>query len=291
MKSNAKGITSFIVMFLTMVVLCNCSDSDSTLNVSELTTTPNETLGTLEATSLPTVTQITVTNLPTEIVSPTATSLPPISLDTASSVMSNFLKTNGGCQIPCLFGLTPGWSEVADVDSLTNYFMENTMETDGITLGALTNEESGSLYLIFQQAGERVYPLVSYYYENAHVDMLTLGSEVSRLSDYQVIYDSPYGLDLLSYYLLSNMLTIYGVPSEVMIRPFPTDPNRPLDAYPFSTVLYYKEKGFLVEYISLRQEQGEYFLGCQPTSYINLVSWFPQKRISLLDAKIGRAHV
>jgi hypothetical protein len=218
-----------------------------------------------------------------EATHPTPTSFPSITVDNAVNTMTNLLQENGQCELPCLFGLSPDLSDTTSIDATINYFHANAVETDDVSLGVNIHDTSGSVYLILQKDDENVSARISYYYQNDQLEFLTLTSETTRLSSYTIDFDAPYGIELMRYYLLPNILTVYGKPTEVWIRSFPTDPNYPEDPYPFSTVLYYKEKGFLIEYVSIRQTQEEHFVGCHPTSYVSVVAWSPQEQKPLAE--------
>lgn len=221
---------------------------------------------------------------PTKVATrPTPTPFPPITVDNVVNTMTNLLQENGQCKLPCLFGISPDLSDTTSVEAITEYFQNNTVETDEVSLGVNIHDASGSVYLILQKDDENVSTRISNYYQNEQLEFLTLTSEATRLSSYTIDFDAPYGIELMRYYLLPNILTVYGKPTEVWIRPFPTDPNYPDDPYPFSTVLYYKEKGFLIEYVSNRQTQGEHFVGCHPTSYVSVVAWSPKEQKPLAE--------
>lgn len=285
MKNNFRAI-----LFLFFIAIVGCS------KVASTTLTPTS-VATIQAT------QATASKTPTEIVFPTLTSLPPMTTDNAIDVAAGILKNNGGCQLPCLFGLTPGVSGPDSVNALMEYFQKNTIETEDLALGQMEHEVSGGAYLIFRKNDQQVRSNMSYYYDNRELDVLTLTNNAAFTKTspsqhdchicFYIGLDAPYGIELLQYYLLPNILTLYGEPSKIMIASFPTDPNRPRETYPFSIVLYYREKGFLAEYISLRKEQGDRFMGCQPTSYINIVSWSPDNPKSLLDivTRIGASGI
>ena len=231
------------------------------------------------------------TSTQTEFWFPVPTPLPTINTENVVDVMVNFLKDNGGCQLPCILGLTPRVSSLISINSLTDYFQKNKMKTEKIILGQSKNETSGRVFLIFRESDERIFTDMSYYYnETGELDTLTFTARSgfintpSQQGDFYTRLDGPFGLDLLQYYSLQNILTLYGRPSNILIASFPTDPNRPHESYPFTLILFYKEKGFLAEYISQRETEGDYFLGCQPTSYISIASWSPDEQKSLLDA-------
>ncbi|MDD5468087.1 MAG: hypothetical protein PHS96_09785 [Anaerolineales bacterium] len=85
-----------------------------------------------------------------------------------------------------------------------------------------------------------------------------------------------------AYYLLPQMLSNYGPPSQVLLLPFPDDPERPNFTWqPFSLVLLYPEQGIIVEYVSQRETIGENFAGCPDKAHFSLGVWSPDSDLPL----------
>jgi hypothetical protein len=56
--------------------------------------------------------------------------LPEISEENAKSVIEKFIRQNGGCQLPCLFGITPGLSDASTVRHFVAYFQRDFLQVE-----------------------------------------------------------------------------------------------------------------------------------------------------------------
>jgi hypothetical protein len=154
-----------------------------------------------------------------------------------------------------------------------------------------SREASGSITFILWKDNIRVPISFSYYTTGASIDYLTLNFEAGRESGEGVnliikaVDGDPFFLQTLGYYRLSNILAEYGMPSEVLIAPFPDDPQYPADTIiPFSFVLFYKTEGIFLEYISEREKNGQSFVGCPAQSgYLSVIVWDPRQNVSTTE--------
>jgi hypothetical protein len=94
----------------------------------------------------------------------------------------------------------------------------------------------------------------------------------------ETIYGEPFFFQVLSYYMLNNLLSEYGPPSTVLIAPFPDDPQYPNEEnIPFSIVLFYPEKGILAQYIMPKEKDNGNLTGCpSKVGYVDVVVWNPE---------------
>ncbi len=232
----------------------------------------------------------------TQIVTPntylTPTALPFISSKTTKEVLKGFLVTNGDCRLPCLLGLTPGISKVAETNNFQAYFqsIEYPLDTQNNTLGIKLRVRDNGAGVRFQFWEEDTTTDLSYgyYTVNDLVTQTVLSTWANQYFDSgaQSLYDDTNYKDILQYYSLSNILTAYGPPTEILIAPFPDDLGHPSPRaqYPFSIVLTYAQEGFLVQYVSPRNQNDEYYIGCPTNAHIDISTWDSTKNISLTDA-------
>lgn len=171
---------------------------------------------------------------PSRLVStPTATSEPVAAKDfipTTSSARTNsqklvqqLLENNGGCRLPCWWGITPGkttWTEAYQI-----------LEKVSRSIGG---HESGESFYV------SVHALLPYPYDFAPY-MEQLYSVKNGVVDY-ICVDN---FDLAPKYNLHNFLETYGQPTEVWIR---TYSKYEIQVHPFFVYLFYQDKGILVEY-------------------------------------------
>jgi hypothetical protein len=133
------------------------------------------------------------------------------------------LQTNGGCKLPCWWGITPGqtsWRQARPI------LEETSISIDG-------QESQGEFY-----AKVRVYLPYPY-------DFAPSMEHVYRVKNGIVDYIRVYNFDLAPEYILPRVLQTYGPPTEVWIRTFA---KADLGAQDYLVELFYKEAGILLEY-------------------------------------------
>lgn len=227
---------------------------------------------------------------PSPTARPTPTALPPFSTDTAKSVLGRFVQENGGCQLPCILGLTPGVSNQVDLDSFIQYFQEHAHDSrdlvDNVNVEFYVEDAQrfASVYFFTNTVGVSVHG--AYEVSQGVIRRASLSSasmqyfEISITSDVgaKILYGDPSFMELLNAFTLPQVLNTYGLPAQVFIRPYPDYPSRPSPPaqYTFSFVLDYSEQGFLIEYIAKRQAQGRQYFGCpsQPAN-VRIIAWNP----------------
>lgn len=226
------------------------------------------------------------------------TALPAITASNAREVLEEFVLENGGCELPCVFGVIPGESGEESVDSLVSYFQEDVLqvgihgydEGDRVYASVHREENHGGVTLLFWKNRLRVQFSFNYFFDESEVDQITLGVEafqhVENVSQRaEMSFEHPYFESLLKSYSLGHILNTYGPPTQILVKVFPDDPEAPQSAiYLFDFVLFYPQQGFVVEYLSVREEYGEYYLGCPTKAHIDLSTWNPRKKLSLGDA-------
>lgn len=223
----------------------------------------------------------------------TPTSLPAISTDTSKEVLEDFVQGNGGCKLPCIMGLAPRLSENPEVNAFIEYFQQNAREaenlTDDVNIWSYLESSQGGISLRFFEENKSVSIGLGFIIDGDKVSQILLGGESLQHFDggTKTQFGDPYFNSLLHEFTLSNVLNIYGLPSQILIWPFPDSPGHPSPPaqYMFSFVLLYNEKGFLAQYTSERKERDNYFVGCptEPHS-LDISAWDPKVPLDLIDA-------
>jgi hypothetical protein len=231
----------------------------------------------------------------TPISLPTPTPLPPLSIDTAKQILEPFVQGNGGCQLPCVMGLTPGTSDYEAFAAMLQYFHRNHHDTNdynnGVDIGSDVGDRRGGASLSFWQKSMMVQVILGYELAGDKVNRADFSTGVYQYivkgdqRAMRAVYEDPYYTELVSAFFLPHILNTFGRPSQILIRPFPNDPEFPATAqYAFDFVLFYPEKGFLLEYIAVRQEQGTDFVGCPTKAHIEGSAWDPTAPLTLAQA-------
>jgi hypothetical protein len=97
------------------------------------------------------------------------------------------------------------------------------------------------------------------------------------------VYNDPYFRQQVEAYLLPQVLSHYGKPSDALVLPILYDAPTLVDSL-FSLVLVYRSQRFLVEYIFPNGAAGEDYVACpSETGDITLFAWSPGSVPSLED--------
>ena len=242
---------------------------------------------------LSTIPTITATVMEESTLQPTATNIPVFSIDNAKKILARFVQDNGGCRLPCLMGLTPGKSSQADFNSFFRYFQHNAQEKDDIydnvNIESNAIKEGGGVLLSFFE--NQIMVSIGFSFHNSGNELVQTAFnadavQITRISTRQ-LHGHPYYNGLVQGFLLPNILSTFGPPQQVLIRTFPDQPGYYDERYlPFSIVLHYPKQGFLVEYMTNRDEGGGgFYVGCPKNiSNVSLSTWNPEKQITIAMA-------
>jgi hypothetical protein len=235
-----------------MVLLVGCSE---TSNNQSLTMSPFQTRTESAAFTRPESTN-TITLSPSPIPSlsvtdtPAPTSFPTPPGATIQEKMKYLDETNGGCTLPCLWGIEPGKTEWANTEPLLSSFASSLTHEWGSPdfQGVIYRAE----YPSFIQPGQT---LASLFY------VASVGPKKGTIEI----------IDTLSNHSLTNFLTLLGTPDQVWLN------LEPLDAH-FSLVVFYKA-GELLSYKGFYTlDQDHHFVICPADLQNNnsdLLLWDP----------------
>jgi len=238
----------------------------------------------------PTVDLSPIPNTPTVII--------PIPSDAESKeVALNLLKNNGDCDLPCIWGLTPGiTTSVERQKILASYgeFSDPDFAMSGS--GSDLSENPGGFGIGLTKEQVEIFVGLNYYETENHIEILTLVSGAQQ--DQKYVYGNISYSSLLEYYTLPQLLTTYGVPSDVLVLAFPYNVFSKADYEPFSLVVIYSDLGIMAEYISPTEwigemvelptpglSVGEIARGCPSQSRITIRTW--DVKMNILIKKIA----
>lgn len=233
-----------ILLFTAILLWTGCARDMNDSQVNE-TKTPEAIVAdiTLTATVLPTNTPslpspthtpIPATLTPTAVLDiPTPTAIPPTvtpkPLPTATLTneqidanLTELMLTNGGCELPCWWGIMPGETSTDSVrDSLTALgvsFVDSTYASFGIDWG---------MGVYFENSGSIIQSMNIY------------SSYISR-TDSRDKYTQGW-----QPYSLTAVLDHYGLPTQVLVyKPFQADPGQPS----YHLLVFYEDSGIQIDY-------------------------------------------
>jgi hypothetical protein len=193
------------------------------------------------------------------------------------------LKDNGGCKLPCLWGIYPGKSPLIEVDRLFSLF--GSYNTEEIQVG------SDSFHIFYSNLFEnrKIYSFRIYCENNRNIINSISFFANSYTADHEKeLFTDAQFINRIKYYSISNILTAYGVPEKVLIGAWKEDPITKASYDPFSVVLDYSAQGFFVEYISPVFFSGETWEGCPQEASISLVTW-DKENVPSLEKRLDGA--
>lgn len=240
-------MTLFLVSVLFTIILTGCGSEDiemtrqpTQLPTRTVTASATMTASPIQPTETPTITpSITPTRTPT--LKPSLTPLPTLPTETARAYVLGLLEDNGGCQLPCWWGLTPGETDwdaaeqfLASFSSLMATYRDSPMAQD---------------FFAFSY----IYYLPEPQFPSYAEIRITIRSE--KITQLNIS-----GIDGANAYQIRSMLKRYGQPDSVWI--FATTSMMPPDwKSGFSLVLYYDE-GVFASYSGESLLGGNIIQGC-----------------------------
>jgi hypothetical protein len=223
-------------------------------------------------TATPTLFVPSATSSPTQTQTPiplpaTLTPFPTLTTDEAKKVLFELLLNNGGCRLPCLLGYTP----ITSHREVQNFFSQFVVtETPDISISKVSVADGSSVGFFIHLLNTNLNIDISTYETGNRVEALSIGG----LSQPKW---APKYAEVMKYYLLPQILTNYGEPSQVLIKTFRNDRQRPdVISWPFFLVLLYPDQGFYLKYEMERVSTGAEFLGCPSKSFVSVGVWPPK---------------
>jgi hypothetical protein len=229
-----------LILIFVIVGGCNSRSSNNPISLvaSQTKAVGKVTLITPSVTLFPTLTPIlsptsrivtstsTVTSVPTATL--IALTLPPtLPPDKAQEMVSRMVMNNGGCQLPCWWGITPGKSTWVETVNTLAPFVSN-IELHQLGGGVDSNGNTQPDFIA----------IVSYLNNNV--------SKSLELSVTNGIVDSINADDDTSSYKVSALGKLLGDPPLIYVNTVDVSPS---GTVPFVLVVYYPDKGIIATYI------------------------------------------
>lgn len=266
-----------MIMFMISASLAGCLES-------QLSTTSPST----DASSSPVPTITLTLPVPTSTAThtPSPTAVPTMFPEQAQATILGWLKNNGDCLLPCVWGLEPERTTTQMRINLLSPF--GNVEGEDFGIGRTSDDENPGGIGYSYQSDKTHYLTISldYYEENGYVTNLTLLTDVFN-NDIRIFDDADYK-DLTQNYGVAQILATYGRPSHIYLATWPKDPFARRDYQPFIIVLIYTEIGFRAEYVFEAEKLNDQIIGCPTESVLTITTWHPKENMSLKDiASIG----
>ena len=184
-----------------------------------------------------------------------------------SSFTRELLRTNGGCNLPCWWGMVPGYTRWEDAEVFLKSFTSSVEKSNEYSV-QLINGESYIIieYEIHINTGISKEDVFAVYTKDNVVSGFTLGSPMTDVS-----------------FRLGQMLKRQGIPTKIFIKA----KSHPFEGWaPFDIVLYYKEQHFYSIYNSHNHQAGDHITACfeSAMNYIDVIEpWISYNDRELIE--------
>ena len=239
----------FILLILVMILLTNCTTQKPDVAVSTDTATPpatNTVVPTIKPSETVTPTP-TLTDLPTFTPAPTWTPLPTLSTNQAKAKVKELLETNGGCELPCWWGIVPNKTTWADLSHFLSPIFQLSQQPPKV----------------FTEYGEKhTYTDYQFYFdvpgESQPASIILEGRD-------NIVFWATIFPPAAEYkYQLHQVLALLGSPKQIFISAQASSPIPELP--PTILVLDYSDKGVWASYGYIPTQVGENLVVCPKSS-------------------------
>jgi hypothetical protein len=173
----------------------------------------------------------------------------------AHRLVAKLLSNNGGCKLPCWWGITPN---------------KSTWDETGNYLRSFTSVETHDPILQNENGIQHTYMWIGVNYQTFQISDPT-GFEMWE--DNGIISSIFIYKNSAQQFQMPSLLSEYGKPGEVYINTFHSAPGNKV---PFSTILYYPERGILAFYLDEEAPiNGNYIYFCSKPLRPTLLLWSP----------------
>lgn len=129
--------------------------------------------------------------------------------------------------------------------------------------------------------------LIQYFYSSERLEQLIAGfpsnhEPKDQSEEGRITYGDPYFRELLHYYMFPQILSNYGKPDQILLKPILYDAPWLVDDK-IDLVLLYQDEGFFVEYIFLKHEEENFTGRHSESGYVTIITWALERGLSLLD--------
>jgi hypothetical protein len=198
---------------------------------------------------------------------PSPTPVPTITAEEEYVLVSEMLRDNGGCRLPCWWGFIPG---------------EIPWETTEIFFASLGKEmhawsdDGIQHYTVSFDIPDHHFHGQSYHEKGDMLDRIGIHAVPPVGEDGYYAYGNPQFAEDWKAYMLPQMLEVYGPPEQMFIG------LGGAAWLPFDLLLFYPEQGFLVQYSgSAEQGEGGMYRACPHQVEVVLYLWAPGRYLSL----------
>lgn len=280
-----RSYTLVILFGLALIVLfassCNRSSIAPTVAILTVATPANTLALSTASQTIPNITStMTDTSTPAAtkettlipLPSATASLISTLSAEDARARIVELLSNNGGCQLPCLWGITPGvttaqqaMSILAPLSSMSDYNIFNTKSGTILLNYGLKENQMLDVFINYLENQDNVY---SVSFEAR--DLIKLVDQQSGENVFQDVFDSPDFGETLDFYMLHQVLDAHGRPTSVLLTTWGKIPSPRYGQGNFKLILLYPEQGIAVQYTTEMRVDGNNIVGCLDNAHVEM---------------------
>ena len=246
-----KRVLDYICMLFFMIMVISCRDL---IRGTEL---------------LPTTTPSKIVEITSSTTTPTQARIPTLPVDDADTRLINLLASNSNCNLPCVWGITPGENTHEDaqeilvpLSSISDFTSLNSSPGD-ISPIHVDGNKLLVTRIAFSFSEDRVINHITFQIKALN-KIMTLNGEPSFSGIFEVTPFTKY----IEYYMLPSILSKLGVPASVVISTS-AKPN-PQGQGGFEIVVLYPELGVAAHYTTNGQLIGNDVTGCFSSAFVDL---------------------
>lgn len=253
--------TFFLFAALLILALTACGQTTpETQKILFVNTIAVTKTATVTATMTPTRTSVMVTTS-------TPIAIPTLPKEDASARLLDLLANNGGCRLPCVWGITPGKSTYQEAQAILMPLSSISIFTDFVA-------QTGVIHTWYKEDELILSTAVVFYVDIDSNDQIITkltfkAEELKELSDggRGSIYDSKTFGERVRPYMLSEVLSQLGKPDLVEVQ---TYGRQITGTGGFEMVLLYPNQGVLVHYVTQMQTAGGNAKGCLTNAKVEM---------------------
>jgi len=216
---------------------------------------------------------------PTLTLNPTNTStiVPTLPAEGAWTKLLELLANNGGCRLPCLWGITPGKSTYKEAQAILT-----PLRSISDPLTTRFGPDGGAIFPVYIEEDLELNVAVGF-----NIDSNSDNQVISRIGfrareekktiasngepTFAEIFDSASFGERVQPYMLSQVLSEQGIPAAVLIQTFNALASMGNSiGGGFDILLLYPEQGLLVHYTTQMEVIGEKVRGCLTNAHVDL---------------------
>lgn len=239
--NKAQFFFRFALYVTSTLLLFGCAINDSVTS-SPATSSPGYAMET--STSLP-LPHPSLTNTPTQPVtpSPEPRAFPDQGELSDKDFVLHLLQTNGGCELPCWWGIVPGETKWEDAEQfLSRFTLRIEKDWEETKKGADGQPFQIKNFVVYMDIDQPDPGLFSIRIKDEFVTGIYVSRPLTK-----------------PHFSLQKLLNNQGVPSKIFIF---THSNVMEPPTPFDLILYYQEQRFLIVYTTLVYKENEQITAC-----------------------------